>query len=76
MSDELETTMQEWVTAKQAAKMLGLASPWTIYALRRAGKLRGHSIAGKNSLRFRKEDVRALMKPAEYVPRRRQAAGV
>ena len=76
MSDENESIEQEWITARQAAKMLGLSSPWTIYALRRAGKLKGQSIAGRNSLRFRKEDVRALMEPAEYVPRRRQAAGV
>ena len=57
----------ELLTAREVAKLLKLESTWTIYALRREGKLVGHSIGGKNSLRFKKSDVLALVQPTVYV---------
>jgi hypothetical protein len=69
MSEAMEEGIDqdELLTAREAAKLLKLESTWTIYALRRETKLIGYSIGGKNSLRFKKSDVLALVQPTEYV---------
>lgn len=69
----------EWVTAKEAAALLGFSSPFVIYRLRYSGRLTGYTPEGVNALKFKRADVLALMKPAEYVytprPRRPAPAG-
>ena len=66
----------EWVTAKEAAALLGFSSPFVIYRLRYNGKLTGHTPPGVNALRFKRSDVLALMQPAPhvYTPRSRRPA--
>jgi hypothetical protein len=80
MPEETKGEGREWVSAKDAAAMLELKSPWLIYRLRYAGRLKGYSLPGVDSLRFKRSDIEALMQPAEYVytprPRRPESAGV
>lgn len=60
------------IGAKAAAKLLGVHLS-TVYRLRDAGRLPAYSVTGTR-FRFRKRDVLALVKEAEYVPKRGEAA--
>jgi excisionase family DNA binding protein len=66
------------VSAREAAALLGLTSPFVIYRLRYAGKLTAYTPPGVSTLRFKRSDVEALMQPAPYAytprPRRPVAA--
>lgn len=55
---------RKWLTVEQAAEHLSL-SVRTIRQYRATGKLPAYKVAGERALRFRVEDVDALMELAE-----------
>ena len=57
-------TTAKWLTAEQAAERLNL-SVRTIRKYRATGQLTAYKVAGEKALRFRVEDVDALMVLAE-----------
>ncbi len=54
----------KWLTVTEAADYLGVSRP-TLYRLVRSGELVAHRIAGKGTMRFRQEDLDAVMKPID-----------
>lgn len=63
----------EFLRASEAAKLCSL-SAWTLYDLKRRGVLRAYSVAGSSALRFKREDILALMTPTEHRARTSRSA--
>jgi excisionase family DNA binding protein len=52
--------MENWMTLKETCKYLDLA-PNTVYKLVRSGGLRAYQVRGVRGMKFKKEDVEALL---------------